>query len=307
MQMSKTIIFFGNERLATGISTDLPIIKALVLNGYNIAAIVVTPSLINPSRKQKISEIADFANTNNLPLIEYTNQESIIDILTSHKPSIGILASFGKIIPQEVIDLFPFGIINIHPSLLPKHRGPIPIEAPILMGERQTGVTIMQLVKEMDAGPIYDQQIVSLNGNETKQDLANRLDQLGAERLIYCLPNILNGTLKPIPQSSNATYDKKITKKMSLLNFNKSADILEREVRAFIGWPRSITTINSKPLTITQSHVVKYANSTPSTPIVLDGQLAIETTDGALIIDRLIPAGSKEMDSKEYLKGHSIS
>src|SRR5581483_9225315 len=124
-----------------------------------------------------------------------------------------VLVAFGRIIPQPIIDLFPKGIINIHPSLLPKLRGPTPIETAILDGLTETGVSLMRLEAKMDAGPLYSQQKISLNGDETKLELATKLNKVGAELLINSLPAILDGSLIPKPQNnSKATYTKLITK-----------------------------------------------------------------------------------------------
>ena len=305
--MSRTILFFGNERLATGITTRLPILNELVLNGYDVKAIVITPQSSYRSRKPRPLEVVTFAEMHNIQIIEVRNMKDSIKQLKDLGAEIGLLAAFGKIVPQEVINIFPKGIINVHPSLLPRHRGSMPIEAPILEGETETGVSLMKLVKEMDAGPVYDQMRIKLEGHETKQELADKLGQMGAQRLIELLPEILNDTLIPLEQSDNdVTYDGRITQDMGIMDFNKPAAVLEREIRAFAGWPRSKTELNKKPVVVTHGRAVISAAGEPGKFIEYDGNLAVGTSNGILIIDRLIPANSKEMSGKDYLRGHPL-
>ena len=303
--MSKTILFFGNERLATGVITNTPLLNELVLNGYKVAAIIIVPTHLSASRRPRPLEVSVFAASNNIPLVEIANLKQALAELKTFKAELGILAAFGKIIPQEIIDIFPLGIINIHPSLLPKHRGPIPIEAPILAGEAETGVSLMQLVAAMDAGPIYDQVSISLSGTESKQQLADQLGVLGAQRLIAILPKVISGELKPRQQAGDATYDTKISPAQSRLELTKPAIQLDREIRAFLGWPRSRITIKGVPIIVTKAHAADNPQSTAGIYKTSDG-LALTTKDGVLIIDRLIAAGSKEMSAIDYLRGHPL-
>jgi methionyl-tRNA formyltransferase len=305
--MSKTILFFGNERLATGATTATPILKALVLNGYNVAAIIVASPKAPQTRKPKPLEVEEFADKHNIPLLKLSTLKTNIDLLKSYPAEIAVLAAFGKMVPNEIIDIFPYGIINIHPSLLPKHRGSTPIESPILLGEKITGVSLMQLVAKMDAGPIYDQQTVKLTTSANKQSLADKLGELGATRLIELLPAILSGKLKPMDQKEDqASYDQKISTEQAVLDFTKPAKLLEREVRAFYGWPKSKTTINNTLVIITQTHILDIPTNQPGKLFIQANKLGFETPKGVLMIDRLIPAGSKEMSIADYLRGYKL-
>ncbi len=307
MQASKKILFFGNERLATGVKTNTPIIKALVSNGYDVMAVVTTSSHINPSRKLRESEIESFASYSGIPLLQFERLNSAIDQLKKFGAIVGVLASFGKMVPDEVIKLFPFGIINIHPSLLPLHRGPTPIESTILAGEKKTGVSLMKLVSEMDAGPLYDQVEIQLQGDESKQQLADRLGELGAKRLVSVLPQIFSGKHKPLAQTGPVSYDKRLESTSGALDLNLPAINLERAIRAYYGWPRSRTVIKGQPVIITKAHVLAADDiNDPGELKVLNGSLELTTVKDNLVIDRLIPAGSKEMSSQDYLRGRKI-
>ncbi len=300
------IVFFGNERLATSVKTDVPLFRALIDNGYEIVALVVAQGDNSHSRDAAEPEIIDVASEHNIPVIKPSKMSEIREHLASLNAEIGVLVAFGKMVPQSIIDLFPRGIINLHPSLLPKHRGPIPLESVMLAGDTETGVSVMQLAKDMDAGPVYAQAKVVISGSETKQELADLLLSIGKDLIIEHLPKILDGKLAPTPQiESDATYDNLITKDMSVLDFTKPATQLEREIRAYAGWPRSRTAINGVDVIITSAHVIDGSGEVGDI-FVEDRQLGFYTSEGILIIDKLVPAGKKEMDASAFLAGHQI-
>ncbi len=270
---SKTIVFFGNEKLATGLPQANPVIRNAVSKaGFDIEQIVTG----------KLSE------------------------LKPHKAQLAVLAAYGRIIPQPVLDEFPLGIINIHPSLLPLFRGPTPIEQAILDGANKTGVSIMHLTAGMDEGPIYKQKTLQLNGDELKADLTNRLQQLGAELLLEVLPDIANGMLKPRkqPHPDRATYSRKLTKEDGIINWNKTAVDIDREIRAFSGWPGSRTTLFGKDVIITKAHAVPSDGIPGKVEIIKDaGTITVFCQSGYICIEKLKPAGKREMTAKEFLTG----
>jgi len=302
-KMSKKIVFFGNERLATGVQTSTPTLRALISAGYDIVAVV---SNFEPgqSRSARGLEIKEVADENNIPLLLPSKLSAIKDQLREYDAQLGVLVAYGKIVPQSIIDIFPLGIVNIHPSLLPLHRGPTPIESVILEGAKKTGVSIMQLAKEMDAGPIFGQSELRLNGHETKQTLADDLLEIGKSMLLEILPSILDGSLMAIPQDeSSATYDNLLTKEDGVIDWHKHAAQLEREVRAFIDWPKSRTTLGDKDIVITNATVIDESGK-PGTVMVKGKELIVCCGEKALKIDRLKPAGKNEMTAQAFLAGH---
>ena len=146
------VIFFGNERLATGVTTTAPTLRALIAAGYELVAVVSHYEQAN-SRTSRDLEIAAVAKEQNIPLLLPNKPSEIFEQLKSFNADVGVLVAYGKIIPQSIIDIFHKGIINIHPSALPMHRGPTPVESVMLNGESFTAVSVMQLVSAMDAGP----------------------------------------------------------------------------------------------------------------------------------------------------------
>lgn len=302
--MNDPIVFFGNERLATGVSTSAPTLTALLEAGFNVVA-VVSHNEDTASRKPRPLEVAEVAKKHNIPVLLPSKPPEIIKQLKAFEPAAGVLVAYGKIVPQSVIDIFPAGIVNIHPSLLPLHRGPTPLESVILDGSTRTGVSLMRLSKEMDAGPVYAYGEYDLTGNETKQQLANELIELGSAMVASLLPRIINGEVKGKPQDdSEATYDNLISKEDGVLDWQKPAIQLEREVRAFYGWPGSRTTIGNTDVIIAHAHVLPGIGRPGD--VWRDGKnLGIYTTSGIFVIDSLKPAGKKEMSAAAFLNGYS--
>lgn len=295
---NKRIVFFGNERLVSGLpETNAPILKGLIERGYMVVAVVSHHS-DSKSRNKRPLEVAEIAKAHNIPLFLPNNPSDIIDDLRSLNPDIGVLVAYGRIISRTIIDLFPHGIVNIHPSLLPRYRGSTPIESAILHGDTETGVSIMQLSPGMDEGPVYAQAAYTLSGDESKFTLYNELSELGTTLFFDTFPSILDGSLSPTPQdSSRVTYTSQFSKADSLLDPLKySAAEAERRVRAHAGFPKTKLTFHNQLIIITKAHVA----STPKTP------LDVRCRDGVyLAIDELIAPSGKQMNAAAFLNGYA--
>lgn len=308
MTKSHKILYFGNERLASGLGTAAPILRALIAANYEVVAVVVAQNQATASRKQRPLEVAQIAEQHSIPLLSPAKLSAAIDDIKAYGADIGVLAAYGKLVPQALIDSFNKGIVNIHPSLLPLHRGSTPIESVILEGDKQTGVSLMALTSKMDAGPIYAQETVLLSGNESKQALCDQLNNLGAAMLLAHLPAILDGSLKPVTQDENlATYDSKLDKQTAYLDTSKTADELVRQVRAHAVWPRSRCTIGGNELLITLAHANNEVTGTPGTLWLGSNQIGLHCLSGILVIDCLVPPGKKEMTAKAYLAGYKLA
>lgn len=293
-KISPKIVFFGTENYS------LITLKALVDNGFNVVCVVTKPDT-RRGRGHKLAEppVKVFAKSHNIPVLQPNKVSEITEYIKQLQPVTGILVAYGKIIPQSIIDLFTPGIINVHPSLLPKYRGPSPIEAVIANRDHETGVSIMQLDSKMDAGPIYSQITQPLTRKETKPELYDKLFHDGTALLIKNLPDIIDNTVvTPTPQNDNdATYCQLLTKENSWINPERMTAVeAESHIRAHLGFPRSRMTINSRDIIITKSH----CDNIPKSP--LDQKFS----DGNyLIIDELIaPTSGKTMTAEEFLRGH---
>jgi len=307
---SNKILLFGNERLATGVHSGASTLQALLASGYEVAAVVVAQRPGGKSRRERPLEVAVIAEQHHIPLLAPADLNAARPELAAFGASAAVLIAYGKIVPRAVLDLFPDGIVNIHPSLLPRHRGSAPIENTILDGDRQTGVSLMRLSAKMDTGPLYDQKTVALNGTETKQHLVDRLSAIGVDMVLEHLPKIIDSTAKPTPQTGAATYDRLITKTDGRIDWSKPADRLEREVRAFLEWPKSYTKLGDKEVIITGSHAVLVNNpgvKPGDIEILKEGVLTVQCGVGYLCIDKLIPAGKQEMSAAAFLAGYRLN
>lgn len=291
--MTDRIIFFGTEAF----SADA--LRALIASNFNVVAVVTKPDQPK-GRGHKLTEplVKTIAREHDIPVWQPTKLADVAEQITSLQPVAGVLVSYGKIIPQSIIDLFTPGIINVHPSLLPRYRGPSPIEAAIIHHDNQTGVTIMQLSAAMDAGPIYAQHIIPLDHTETKPALYATLSHIGNQLLIDTLPDILSGALTPTPQNdADVTYCSLLSKQDGLLDpADLTAVQAEARVRAFLGFPRTRLPLGDQTLIITRAHVSKTAE----TP------LSVQFSDGNYLIpDELIAPSGKTMPAEAFLRGHS--
>lgn len=304
--ISQKIIFFGTEDFSAAS------LQALIEQGYSLSAVVTKPDTRKGRGKQLTPPLVKtIAATHNIPVWQPTNILDIESDIRALQPVAGVLVSFGKIIPQSIIDLFTPGIINVHPSKLPMYRGPSPIEAAILHGDNETGVTLMKLAAKMDAGPTYCTKPFALTGTETQSALYSTLARKGAELLIETLPAILDASLHPIPQDeTQATYCRLLTKDQGVIDWTKPAQQIEREIRAYLSWPQSRTTFKATDLIITSAHVVPSPvnSGVPGEYSLSPGALTVRAgQDTCLAIDTVKPVGKKEMPIQAFLSGYRSS
>lgn len=298
MTQSPRVVFFGNERLVSGlVHSETPVLKGLIENGYNVVAIVANHTKAN-SRSSRDLEVAQIASDNNIPLFLPKRPTEIIDQLRELKADCAVLVAYGRILPQSIIDVFgPVGIINVHPSLLPRHRGPTPIESTILAGDRSAGVSIIQLTSGMDEGPIYGQVSFELTGHETKFDLQEALSSRGAELLLTLLPSILNQSLKPKSQSKDGvTYTTLISKDDGIINpLTDTAETIERKVRAYLNFPKTRLKYKDKDVIITSANVVDTPD--PNSLCIACAQ------NSTLLVESVIAPSGKTMTGEAFLRG----
>ncbi|MGE5309657.1 MAG: methionyl-tRNA formyltransferase [Sphaerimonospora mesophila] len=292
------LVFFGTEDFSA------PSLEALIKAGYDIAAVVTKPDSIRGRGHQVDSPtVAKIAAQHGITVLQPQKLADISDQLLSLSAAAGVLVSYGKIIPESIIQLFPNGIINLHPSLLPKYRGPSPIEAAILNGDPKTGLTLMALAKAMDAGPIYCQETVSLSGTETKPELYESLSRQGAELMIEKLPGILDGRIKPVPQDDTlATYCQLIDRQADgyITPATMPASECERRVRAYLGWPKTRLDYLGTEVIVTKAQVLDSYQGDNWPDII---QCQDETY--LQIVEIIAPSG-KQIKTADYLRGLKI-
>ncbi len=294
MNKSLPLVFFGTENFS------LPSLEALISGGYNVAAVVTRPDS-RRGRGQRINEpaVKKLAQAAGIKLIQpLVFDDDLLKKLASLRPEAGVLVAYGKIIPQKVLRQFKTGIINAHPSLLPKYRGPSPIESAILNGDRTTGITIMRLSESMDAGPIYAQKTYGLSGNETRPALYGELAKLAADLLLEYLPAILGGKIQPVAQNeAAASYCKLLSRVDGIINPKReTAEQIERKVRAYLGYPKTRLRLLSHPVVITRAHPAGLPAESP---------LVIKCANNTfLAIDELIAPSGRRVSGADFLRGY---
>ncbi len=299
MNKSKKILLFGNERIATSVETKAPIFRYLMQN-YNVVGLVVSEK-----KNMDSLEVVKLAKENNIEVYNFTKLKDSIEDIRKLEADIAVLIAYGKIIPQSIIDIFPMGILNIHPSLLPMHRGPTPLESVILANETKTGVSLMHLSSGMDSGPVYAQKTINLNQKETKQELANILDELGYSIFKEDFEDILSGKITPVEQKDElATYDQLINKTNSNIDWNELSLQIINKIRAYEGWPGTKTILGKLNVNIVSADISDYKGN-PGEFLIENGRLYIYTLDSSLEIKTIQPEGRKIMTARDFLLGYS--
>jgi len=291
MSKLKSLIFFGTESFST------PTLEKLLAEGWPVTAVVTKPDSRGGRGQKSIApKVKQIADKHGIAVWQPENVSEIDDKIANLKPTYGILVAYGKIIPQTTLDLFPGGIINVHPSLLPKYRGPSPIESAILNGDSDTGVSIMRLSAGMDEGPVYARVRVELDGSETRPQLYGRLAQSGADLLLERLPAIVEGRLTPKPQDDElATYSQLLKKEDGWIDWTKPAETYGRQVRAYLGFPKSRAKLHGHEAVITKARVAQSAD---------DGSLVIKCQPGWLEILELTAPSGRSMSGADFLRGY---
>ena len=293
----ETIVFFGSGPVA---AESL----RLLAQGFTIEAVVTKP---RPAHHRGDVPVISAAKELNIPTHTVTNRNALNELVTK-KPfqsRLGILIDFGIIVSQKVIDYFPLGILNSHFSILPDLRGADPITFAILSGQEMTGVSLMLLVEAMDEGPLLAYGEQPLDGTETTPELTHRLIALSDALLRDRVPQYFKEQ-KTAPQDITGrivSYSRKLTKNDGSIDWSKPAEQIEREVRAFIDWPKSRTTIARKDVVITKASAAKESGQ-PGTMMVRGKQLIAYCGKGSLILEQLKPAGKNEMTIEAFLAGH---
>ena len=229
-----------------------------------------------------------------------------VERLAAWEPDVVVVAAFGQILPASVLDLPPYGCLNVHASLLPRWRGAAPIAAAILAGDVVTGVTLMKMDEGMDTGPILAQRAEPIRPDDTTGSLAARLAQKGADLLLEILPLYLSGDLVPRPQpEEGVTYCRPLKKEDGRLDWTRPAVELERRVRAMIPWPGAFTTWEGRLLKILRAAPLADWEGTepPGTVVPVEGGAAVVAGEGALALLEVQLAGRKPLPIDAFLRG----
>ena len=301
------IVFFGTPDFA------VLSLRALTREGLDIVAVVTQPD--KPARRSRSRVVPPpvklAALDANLAVLqpERPSEPEFLAELERLGPDIGVVAAYGHILKRELLELPQRGMVNVHPSLLPKLRGASPIQHAILNGLTETGVSIMKMAEEMDAGPVILRMAASVAPDETSGELSARLAEFGARALIEALTLVASGAATYEDQDdSAATYAPKITRSMTRIDWNQPADDVARLLRAFDPKPGAWTALDGQELKCFGP--VKVPNpqgpTRPGEAIKADQALVVATGDGAIEILDVHPAGKQRMPANAWLRGRAI-
>lgn len=297
MTNSNKVVFFGSGPVA---AKSLHLLK----KNFDIEAVITKPK---PAHHKESFPVIEECEANNITYLTCKNRDELSDLISKNtfQSKVAVLIDFGIIVTQDVIDAFEMGIVNSHFSVLPDLRGADPITFAILSGQKTTGVSLMLLVEKMDEGPLIAYGEYELPKDITTPILTEHLIQFSDKLLTLELPKyIADKHTSPQTVTGRAvSYSRKLTKQDGLIDWEKPAEVIERQIRAFIDWPKSYTKLANTDVIITDAKISK-AKGRPGDTTVIDKQLIVFCGQDSIIINRLIPSGKKEMDASAFINGH---
>jgi methionyl-tRNA formyltransferase len=274
---------------------------------YRLAGVVTQPDRpAGRGRRLAPSAVKQAAQALGLPTQQPPRLRApeALAALREWSPDLIVVAAFGQILPQSVLDLPAHGCLNVHASLLPRHRGAAPVAAALLAGDAETGVTIMQMDAGLDTGPVLATRVVAVRSDDTAGTLAKRLGWVGADLLVETLPVYLAGDLRPEAQdSSQATYAGQLRKEDGLLDWGQSAEALARRVRAFSPWPGAFALWQGQPLKILRARAMPESSAAPGLVVEAGQDIAVGTGAGVLVFEEVQPAGRRPMAAGAFARG----
>ncbi len=297
--MSIKTVFMGSPEFA------LPTLRALAQQHQVVGVITQPDRASGRGRELKAPPVKTLALELGIPVLqpEKLRTPDAMAQLQDWNPDLIIVAAFGQILKKEVLDLPTYGCINVHASLLPRWRGAAPINAAILAGDEEIGVTIMKMDVGLDTGPMLSKKSIRHTPDLTTGLALQALSQLGADLLIETLPDYFSGKLTPQPQpEEGSTYAPMLKKEDGKLDFMHDVNELERRVRAFNPWPGTFMDFDGTILKVHRAHV-EAGNESAGKRLVVQDQPAVGAGGGILMLDEVQPSGKKSMSGKSFLAG----
>jgi len=297
-------IFLGTGTFA------VPIVEALARHpSVDLLAVVTSPRREDSKKRSIEPPIARWATDNRIPTFRPARLRApaAVKHIREHNPELLVLADYGQIVPSDLLDLPEHGALNLHPSLLPRYRGATPIPAAILAGDAETGVTLMRMDQGLDTGPIVSQERTQIEKGETAPQLEDRLAQMAAGMLTRDLEAWLTGNISATPQSDTGVIlTRPLRREDGRLDPEQTAPHLERQVLAYQPWPGSFLEVGGVRLVVWRAHSVDTKVSELKVGALFrtsEGELALRSGDGALVLDEVQPAGGRRMTGIELLRG----
>lgn len=287
-------------------------LEALIRAGHQVTAVVTQPDKQRGRGKEiQMTPVKECALKHNIPVFQpiKIREKEAVDRLREYPADIFVIAAFGQLLSEEILKMPPLGCVNIHASLLPAYRGAAPIQWVILNGEKETGVTIMQMEKGLDTGDMLLKKAIPIEPKETGESLHDKLMEVGAELIVEALPLIESGKIIPEKQEdSKSSYASRLNKEMGHIDWNKDAEELERLVRGLNSWPSAYTSYRGKTLKIWEADVIGQQSGKLPGEITQVGKDFVDVACGkdTLRIYSLQLEGKKRMAVKDFLLGYEI-
>jgi methionyl-tRNA formyltransferase len=302
------VAYFGTPEFA------VPTLEAIIASCHPVVTVVSQPDRprgrghhVQPTPTRQV------ADAHGIPVLQPARlkDDTFLDTLRGFEPDIGVVAAYGRLLPDALLALPAHGMINVHASLLPKYRGAAPIHRAVIAGEAETGVTIMRVVRELDAGPMLDAAVTPIGPDETSVDVERRVAALGAERLLVVLERIASGQAVETPQDhAAATYAPKITREDGRVDWGLPAGAIHNRVRGLHPWPLvSVRLAGQRCLIHTTRPEAALAGSAPAGTVLATGPdgIVVAAGAGALRILALQPEGKRVMTARDFLAGRRVA
>ena len=301
------VVYFGTPQFA------VPPLARLLGSPHQVVGVITQPDRPR-GRGQHVtaSPVKLVAVTHGVPVIQPTQlrDAAFLAQVRALAPDIGVVAAYGRILPQQVLDPPPRGLVNVHASLLPRWRGAAPIHRAVMAGDSVTGITIMRVVLALDAGPMLARVEVPITPDDTSESLEPRLASAGADLLLDTLDRLAIGPIPEVPQDeSQVTYADRLQRAESVVQWSRAATDIDRQIRGLQPWPLAVVTIDGRRLALLHSSVIASAPGTaPGTIVRAWGDdLHIAAGDGVVAITRLKPEGRRPMSVRDWLNGVAVT
>ncbi|MFQ5947008.1 MAG: methionyl-tRNA formyltransferase, partial [Anaerolineae bacterium] len=298
--MTARVVFMGTPSFA------VPSLKQLAERHDVVAVVTVRDRPAGRGRRVRASPAKEAALAGGIAVLQPDSfrEQSEVERIRALEPDIIVVAAYGKILPGSVLEIPPQGTVNVHPSLLPRHRGASPVASSILAGDPETGVTLILMDEGMDTGPILAQRSMAIRESDTRGTLTDRLASLGADLLGETLPVWLSGQLEARPQDeSQATYTERLAKGDGKIDWRRKAAAIARQVRAYHPWPGAFTHWGGRQVKILAARAAAGGGE-PGKVMEAEGGAAIVAGDGRLALEEVQLEGRRSMNIAQFLRGH---
>lgn len=303
------VIFMGTPDFSVGT------LEALVEAGHEVVLAVTQPDKPKGRGKEmQFTPVKECALAHGIPVYQprKVREPKCVEELKKYGADVCVVIAFGQILPKEILEMTPYGCINVHASLLPKYRGAAPIQWAVIDGEKQSGVTTMQMDEGLDTGDMLEKVVIPLDEKETGGSLHDKLSAAGAKLLVQTLAGLEKGTLQPEKQGETTTaYARMLDKKMGAIDWTRPAAEIERLIRGLNPWPSAYTGWNGKTMKIWEAEVIPQEEAGEKTAPGIIAEVtkqafSVQTGDGLLLIRALQIPGKKRMEADAFLRGYPV-